>query len=63
MSTGLRVTAETRDEGEVEVELVLEPVDGRGAVVDENLGEIGGNIRLALAGRERGVLQELDAKE
>ncbi len=54
------MAAETRDQGEVEVELVLEPVDRRGAVVDEHLGELSGDLRGALAGRERSVLQELE---
>jgi hypothetical protein len=36
----LRVTAETGDEGEVEVELVLEPVDGVCGATSEDLDEV-----------------------
>ena len=63
MGAGLGVATETRNEGKVEVELVLEPVDGGGAVVHEDLGEIRGNIGGTLAGRESGILEELSEDE
>ena len=39
MCTGLRVAAETRDEGEIEVENVLQPLDGGGGLVGEDFDE------------------------
>jgi hypothetical protein len=32
---------ETRDEGEVEVELILEPLNGSGGLVGQDLDEVG----------------------
>jgi len=57
--TGLRVATETRDEGEVEVEAVLEPVDSRTALEDEDLVELRGLSLLALVGGRDSVLEEL----
>jgi hypothetical protein len=40
MCAGLRVTAKARDLGEVEAELVLEPVDGIAGAASEDLDEV-----------------------
>ena len=40
MCAGLRVTAETSDLGEIEAELVLEPVDGVAGAASQNTDEV-----------------------
>lgn len=47
---------ETGDEGEVEVEDVLEPLDGGGGLVGQDLDEVGTGL---VTGRLEGILVEL----
>ena len=44
VSTRLRVTAQTRHEGQVEVEDVLQPLNGGSGLVGEDLDEIGTSL-------------------
>lgn len=47
---------ETRDEGEVEVELVLEPLNGGGGLVGQDLDEVGTGL---VTGRLEGIIVKL----
>ena len=49
----------TRDEGEVEVELILEPLDGSGGLVGQDLDEVG--TGLVTGGLEGIIVKLLDA--
>jgi hypothetical protein len=46
----------TRDEGEVEVELVLEPLNGGGRLVGQDLDEVGTGL---VTGRLEGIIVKL----
>jgi hypothetical protein len=56
VSTGLRVSAEPRDEREIEVEDILEPFDGSGRLVGQDLDEFGAS---KITGGFEGVVIEL----
>lgn len=56
VGTGLRVTTETGDEGEVKVEDILEPLNGSGGLVGEDLDEVGPGL---VTGRLESVIVEL----
>jgi hypothetical protein len=47
---------ETRDEGEVEVELILEPLNGSGGLVGQDLDEVGTGL---VTGGLKGVIVKL----
>ena len=51
VGTGLRVATETRDERQVDAELFHDPLDGRGRVVGEDLGQGGDDEVAGRAGR------------
>ncbi len=55
VGTGLRVTAETRDLAEVEIEAVHEPVDGLAGLAGEHLDEV---VAGKVTSRLLGVLEE-----
>jgi hypothetical protein len=53
------VTAQTGDQGEIEVEDILQPLNGGGGLVGEDLDQVGAGL---VTGRLEGVLVEsLDA--
>jgi hypothetical protein len=53
------VTAQSGDQGQVEVEDILQPLDGGGGLVGEDLDQVGAGL---VTGRLEGVLVEgLDA--
>lgn len=59
VSTGLRMSAEPRDEREIEVEDILEPFDGSGRLVGQDLDEFGASK--ITSGFEGVVIELLDA--
>jgi hypothetical protein len=56
VSAGVGVTAQSGDEGEIEVEDILQPLDGGGGLVGQNLDEVGAGL---ITGGLEGVLVEL----
>jgi hypothetical protein len=54
--TGLGVATKTGHEGEVEVENILEPLDGSRGLVGEDLDEVGACL---VTGRLEGIIVEL----
>jgi hypothetical protein len=56
VGSGLGVATETRNEGEIEVEDVLQPLDGSSGLVCEDFDEIGTSL---VSGRFQGVIVEL----
>jgi hypothetical protein len=56
--TGLGVTTQTRDESEVEVEDVLQPLDGGGGLVGQDLDQVG--TGLVTGGLEGVIVKCLD---
>lgn len=53
---GVSVSSETGDEGEVEVEDILQPLDGGGRLVGQDLDEVGTGL---VTGRLEGIVVEL----
>lgn len=55
VGSGEGVSSETGDEGEIELELILEPLNGRGRATGENLDKVGAEH---VAGGSGGVIIE-----
>ncbi len=51
MRTGLRMTTQTRDKRQINVEFVLNPFDSRTRLVGQHLGEFGDELRTSALGR------------
>ena len=56
VSPGLRMTTQAGDQGEIEVEDILQPLDSSGRLVGKNLDEIWSRL---VARRLQGVIIEL----